>query len=168
MLDVKPAIPLAGCLAAGWQSLCEPLAAVIESAVQTGLTAQRIYQDLVGEHQFAGSYYSVQRFVRQLRAAQPVPFARMEVEPGTGRRPAGLLFDLVLHGLPHFRGVELDGGTAAPGPCRCRTCWASWSANRPNRLPPWRGFGSSPAPRLPPIFRLPVALRPGLGLLCLS
>jgi len=52
---------------------------------------------LVDEDQFAGSYYSVQRFVRQLRAAQPVPFARMEVEPGTGRRPAGLLFDLVPH-----------------------------------------------------------------------
>jgi len=33
--DSKPAIPLAGCLAAGRQSLCEPLA-VIESAVQAG------------------------------------------------------------------------------------------------------------------------------------
>ena len=32
--------------------------------------------------QFAGSYHSVQRFVRQLRQTQPVPFVRMEVEPG--------------------------------------------------------------------------------------
>ena len=82
VLDVKPAIPLAGSLVAGRQSLCLPLAAVIESAVQAGLSAQRIYQDLVGGHQFVGSYYSVQRFVRQLRQTQPVPFVRMEVEPG--------------------------------------------------------------------------------------
>ena len=82
VLDLKPAIPLAGSLAAGRQSLCVPLAAVIESAVQAGLSAQRIYQDLVGGHQFDGSYHSVQRFVRQLRQTQPVPFVRMEVEPG--------------------------------------------------------------------------------------
>ena len=82
VLDLKPAIPLAGSLAAGRQSLCVPLAAVIESAVQAGLSAQRIYQDLVGGHQFEGSYHSVQRFVRQLRQTQPVPFVRMEVEPG--------------------------------------------------------------------------------------
>jgi transposase len=81
-LDLKPAIPLTGSLAAGRQSLCVPLAAVIESAVQAGLSAQRIYQDLACGHQFAGSYYSVQRFVRQLRQTQPVPFVRMEVEPG--------------------------------------------------------------------------------------
>ena len=48
VLEVKPAIPLAGSLVAGRQSLCLPLAAVIESAVQAGLSAQRIYQDLVG------------------------------------------------------------------------------------------------------------------------
>ena len=56
--------------------------AVIEAAVQAGLSAQRIYQDLVGEHQFTGSYHSVKRFVRQLRQTQPIPFVRMEVEPG--------------------------------------------------------------------------------------
>ena len=35
VLELKPAIPLTGCLAAGRQSLCVPLAAVIESAVQS-------------------------------------------------------------------------------------------------------------------------------------
>jgi transposase len=89
----KPAIPLtgsepepdsnpAGSLAAGRQSLCEPLAAVIEAAVAAGLSAQRIYQDLVCEHAFGGGYHSVQRFVRQLVGRQPVPFVRMEVAPG--------------------------------------------------------------------------------------
>jgi transposase len=78
----KPAIPLTGCLTAGRQSLCVPWQAVIESAVQAGLSAQRIYQDLICDHAFTGGYHSVQRFVRQLLQAQPVPFVRMEVEPG--------------------------------------------------------------------------------------
>jgi transposase len=109
--EVKAAISLAGSLAAGRQSLCLPLRAVIASAVQAGLSAQRIYQDWVGGHQFAGSYHSVQRFVRQLRQTQPVPFVRMEVEPGLeaqvdfglgawvlveGRRKRPHLFRLVL------------------------------------------------------------------------
>ena len=37
---------------------------------------------MVGEHGFTGSYQAVKRFVRQLRQTQPVPFVRMEVEPG--------------------------------------------------------------------------------------
>jgi transposase len=82
----KPAIPLTGYLApalvAGRQSLCVPWQEVIELAVQAGLSAQRIYQDLVGGHGFGGGYHSVQRFVRQLRQTQPIPFVRMEVEPG--------------------------------------------------------------------------------------
>lgn len=80
--ESKPAIVLTGCLAAGRQSLCVPLQLVIESAVQTGLSAQRIYQDLICDHAFTGGYHSVQRFVRQLLQTQPVPFVRMEVEPG--------------------------------------------------------------------------------------
>jgi transposase len=81
-LELKPAIPLAGCLTAGRQSLCVPWQAVIESAVQAGLSAQRIYQDLICDHAFTGGYHSVQRFVRQLLQTQPVPFVRMEVDPG--------------------------------------------------------------------------------------
>ena len=82
LLELKPAIPLTGSLAAGRQSLCLPLQAVIESAVQAGLSAQRIYQDLICDHAFTGGYHSVQRFVRQLLQTQPVPFVRMEVAPG--------------------------------------------------------------------------------------
>jgi transposase len=47
-----------------------------------GLSAQRIYQDLVNEQQFTGGYDSVKRFVRQLEQARPLPFRRMESEPG--------------------------------------------------------------------------------------
>jgi len=77
----KPAISTLGS-PAGRQSLCLPWEPQIEAAVSVGLSAQRIYQDLVGEHGFSGSYQAVKRFVRQLRQTQPVPFVRMEVEPG--------------------------------------------------------------------------------------
>ena len=79
--EPKPAISTAGS-AAGRQSLCLPLSPQIEAAVAVGLSAQRIYQDLVSDHAFAGSYQAVKRFVRHLRETQPIPFVRMEVEPG--------------------------------------------------------------------------------------
>jgi transposase len=77
--DPKPAISTAG---RGRQSSCLPWQPQIEAAVSVGLSAQRIYQDLIGDHGFAGSYQAVKRFVRQLRQTQPIPFVRMEVEPG--------------------------------------------------------------------------------------
>ena len=79
--DSKPAIVHIGS-PAGRQSLCEPWREQIALAVAAGLSAQRIYQDLVIEQAFAGSYHSVQRFVQELRAAVPLPFRRMEVDPG--------------------------------------------------------------------------------------
>jgi transposase len=77
--DPKPAISTAG---SGRQSSCLPWLPQVEAAVAVGLSAQRIYQDLVGEHGFGGSYQAVKRFVRQLRQTHSVPFVRMEVEPG--------------------------------------------------------------------------------------
>jgi transposase len=79
--DSKPAISTAGS-AAGRQSLCHPHSPQIEAAVGVGLSAQRIYQDLVCDNGFTGSYQAVKRFVRHLRETQPIPFVRMEVEPG--------------------------------------------------------------------------------------
>jgi transposase len=77
----NPAIAPAGSKP-GRVSHCEPFACFIQDSLDTGLSAQRIYQDLVSEQQFAGSYDSVKRFVRQLEAAHPLPFRRMESEPG--------------------------------------------------------------------------------------
>src|SRR5271170_6657172 len=54
----------------------------IIAKLEAGLSAQRIYQDLVTEEQFAASYDSVKRFVRVLERGQPLPFRRMESEPG--------------------------------------------------------------------------------------
>jgi len=67
---------------AGRRSLCEPFRAVVVAALDLGLTARRIWQDLKADHNFTGDYQSVQRFVRGLRNASPRPFRRMECEPG--------------------------------------------------------------------------------------
>jgi transposase len=66
----------------GRRSQCEPWREMLEQGVKADLSAQRLYQDLVTEHQFAGGYDAVKRFVRQLRRTQPFPFVRMEVGPG--------------------------------------------------------------------------------------
>jgi transposase len=54
---------------------------VIEQGLLTGLSAQRIYQDLVAGHGFTGSYDAVKRFVRQLSQRTELPFRRMECAP---------------------------------------------------------------------------------------
>jgi hypothetical protein len=64
---------------AGRPSKCSPHAAFIEAKVEQGLSAQRIYQDLVSELQFAGSYQAVKRFIRQFKASTPTPIYRIEV-----------------------------------------------------------------------------------------
>ncbi len=79
--EAKPAKVPAG-LPVRSRSQCEPWREFIEGGLRAGLSAQRLYQDLVGEQQFSGSYDSVKRFVRRLQAAAEVPFCRMEVEPG--------------------------------------------------------------------------------------
>jgi len=82
----KPAIPAPGSAPParppGRQSHCEPFRERIQTGLDRGLSAQRIFQDLHDETAFAGSYTSVKRFVRLLTAATPLPFRRMECAPG--------------------------------------------------------------------------------------
>ena len=66
----------------GRLSACEPFRAIVLAKLQSNLSAQRIYQDLVVEQQYSGSYYSVRRFVRQLSAKVGLPMRRMECAPG--------------------------------------------------------------------------------------
>ena len=77
----KPVIVPPG-LSRGRRSQCEAWRARIEAAVLAGLSAQRIYQDLVCEQAFTGGYDAVKRFVRHLAVKADPPFVRMEVEPG--------------------------------------------------------------------------------------
>ena len=79
--EAKPANSTAG-KNGGRKSQCEPLFETIAAKVEVGLSAQRIYQDLVEETGFTDSYESVKRFVRKLRASQPERFWRLECQPG--------------------------------------------------------------------------------------
>jgi putative pyrroloquinoline-quinone-binding quinoprotein len=54
---------------------------VIEAKTEQGLSAQRIYQDLVEQNGFTGSYESVKRFIRKLKNAQPQRVWRLEARP---------------------------------------------------------------------------------------
>ncbi len=72
----SPSPPAAQC------SVCEPYRAVILAKLDQGLTARRIWQDLVIEHGFAARYHSVRRFVQKLGQAWALPFRRMECAPG--------------------------------------------------------------------------------------
>ena len=63
-------------------SQCEPYREAIERKLEQGLSAQRIWQDLLEEHGFAGRYDSVKRFVRRLGGGAMMPFRRMECDPG--------------------------------------------------------------------------------------
>lgn len=67
---------------AGPASACEPFRGVIEGGVESGLTAQRIWQDLCAEHGFSHGYLSVQRFVRCMRRRRPEVADVMEHPPG--------------------------------------------------------------------------------------
>jgi transposase len=66
----------------GRLSECEPWRDQILEKLQLGLSAQRIYQDLVADHGFGGSYFSVRRFVHRRRAHTGLPVRRLECEPG--------------------------------------------------------------------------------------
>ena len=66
----------------GRPSECQGYGAMIEEKLGVGLTALRIWRDLVEEHGFGHSYQSVKRFVARLKAAAPERVWRMECEPG--------------------------------------------------------------------------------------
>lgn len=84
----KPSISTAGIPAipaistAGRKSHCEVFHDRIAEKFRSGLSAQRIYQDLVDESGFSGSYQSVKRYVRRFEGGGELPFRRMEVSPG--------------------------------------------------------------------------------------
>jgi hypothetical protein len=63
-------------------SQCTPFRDIILNKLDQGLSAQRIWQDLVNEHGFDHRYHSVRRFVARLGAKTPLPFRRLECGPG--------------------------------------------------------------------------------------
>lgn len=67
---------------AGRHSYCAPYRDQIREKLDRGLSAQRIWQDLREDVDFAGSYESIKRYVRRLRETHPLPFRRLETPPG--------------------------------------------------------------------------------------
>jgi transposase len=55
---------------------------VILAKLEQGLSATVIWQDLVADHEFPAQYHSVRRYVQKLKRTSPLPFRRMECEPG--------------------------------------------------------------------------------------
>ena len=66
----------------GSLSVCEPYRDRITKAIEMGLTAQRIWQDLREDFGFNAGYASVKRFVRFLKKQRPGVAAVMEHLPG--------------------------------------------------------------------------------------
>ena len=66
----------------GPSSYRQPFDEIIKQKLETGLSGQRIWQDLVSDYCFNGSYSSVKRYLRRLGSSTPLPFRRMECEPG--------------------------------------------------------------------------------------
>ena len=63
-------------------SQCEPHRDRIKEAYQSGLSIERIHQDLKTDYGFCGSYHSIRRFVKSLEVDEPERVHRMECEPG--------------------------------------------------------------------------------------
>lgn len=76
----KCTIPPAGKL--GRKSECEPYKQQVDSWLSGGHSAQRIWQDLVTDYGYEGSYDSVKRYVRRKKAASPRAIWRVETLPG--------------------------------------------------------------------------------------
>jgi hypothetical protein len=71
------------------QSLVEPLRERVLALYERGVEGQAIWQLLVEEHGFTGSYSSVKRFLRRAAPAATHATLRIEVPPGAdyGERP---------------------------------------------------------------------------------
>jgi len=67
----------------GKRSVCEPFREAIELGLSRGRDATAIWQDLVSESGFGGSYQTVKRYVRKLRGKQP-PQPRAVILTGPG------------------------------------------------------------------------------------
>jgi transposase len=73
--------------------------AVIVEKLSQGLTAQRVYQDLVDDHAYTGSYDSIKRYARKFKRHAPKWFERLTTSPGReaqvdfGKAPCTVLYN---------------------------------------------------------------------------
>ena len=136
--------PPEGAQPAQAQSSVAPFRDQVLAWRQQGVEGQAIYQLLVEQHGFAGSYSAVKRFLRRLAPSGPRATLRLEVAPGAEAQvdfgAAGLMLDpdrgrlrrawafvMTLSYSRHLvRRVRLrpDGGHLVPlSPGRLRVVW---------------------------------------------
>lgn len=63
-------------------SSVEPYRELVQAWLEQGVEMTAIWQHLQDDYHYSGSYSSVRRFVRQLRAQQPEVFVRVQTAPG--------------------------------------------------------------------------------------
>ena len=120
----EPAISTLG-TTAGRQSLCRPWQTEIEAAVSAGLSAQRIYQDLVGEHGFKGSYQAVKRFVGSCARPSRCPLCGWKWS--RDKKPRWILVKVPGSGWPANGSDRICFGSS----CRIRArATVKWSGSR--------------------------------------
>jgi transposase len=91
LANTKPAIKVTPDSSLGkppTPSSCEPFRDIIEEALARGRNAKAIWQDLVDDHSFTGSYQSVKRFVRR-HAGPDTPDARAIIITPPGEHYVG-------------------------------------------------------------------------------
>ena len=132
------------------QSQVAPFRAHVLAWHQQGVEGQAIYQLLVEQHGFAGSYSAVKRFLRRLDPPIPRATLRIEVPPGAEAQvdfgAAGLLFDpardclrrawAFVMTLSHSRHqyVECVFDQTVATWCRCHRAAFEWFGGVPRRL----------------------------------
>jgi transposase len=79
-LEEKAVIPQT-CLPQG-KSTAHPYRDFIEAGLEKGLSYQRIWQDLVEEYAYCGSYDSVRRYARRIKRSRPELSDVMHAAPG--------------------------------------------------------------------------------------
>ena len=55
---------------------------IIVKKLEAGQSAKSIFQDIVTEYDYSGSYYSVKRYIKKLKNKHPKLYARIEMPPG--------------------------------------------------------------------------------------
>ena len=132
------------------QSCVAPFQEQVRTWRQQGVEGQAIYQLLVEQHGFAGSYSAVKRFLRRLEPPPVRATVRLEVEPGAEAQVdfgfAGLLFDPELDRLRRawafvmtlsfswHQYVEFVFDQTIATWCRCHRAAFEWFAGVPRRL----------------------------------
>ena len=89
-------------------SACAPYREIIELSLSRGRNAMSIWQDLVSDHGFSGSYQSMKRFVRKLRGSQR-PGAVGIIQTGPGKKDRSITV------MGRWCAIRRRASTDAPG-----------------------------------------------------